>query len=130
MLHVPVLAAPDVEVPAWWADSRSGGGWLGAHGSQVIDQVRVTAGELAAVSASLPRLNESALGAEDSFIVHLRMRSGAAGVLQSSAADRGPMLIETRVAGSTPPQSCSLLRATQTGRRSSPLPCLRTIRRC
>ena len=101
MLHVPVLAAPDVEVPAWWADSGSGGGWLGAHASQVIDQVRVTAGEIAAVSASLPRLNESALDAEDSFVVHLRMRSGATGVLQSSAADQGPMLIETRVAGST-----------------------------
>ena len=101
MLHVPVLAAPDVEVPAWWADRGSGGGWLGAHASQVIDQVRVTAGEIAAVSASLPRLNESALDAEDSFVVHLRMRSGATGVLQSSAADQGPMLIETRVAGST-----------------------------
>jgi predicted dehydrogenase len=96
MLHVPMLA----EVPAWWAEAASGGGWLGAHASQVIDQVRVTVGEIAAVSASLPRLNESALDAEDSFVVHLRMRSGAAGVLQSSAADRGPVLIETRVAGS------------------------------
>jgi predicted dehydrogenase len=101
LLHVPVLAAPDAEVPAWWADSASGGGWLGAHGSQVIDQVRVTMGEIAAVSATLPRLNERAMAAEDSFVVHLRLRSGAAGVLQSSAADWGPMLIETRVAGST-----------------------------
>ncbi len=100
MLHVPVLAGRDVEVPAWWADADRGGGWLGAHGSQVIDQLRVTVGEVEAASASLPQLNADVFRAEDSFVVHLRMRSGATAVLHSSAADRGPMLIETRVVGS------------------------------
>ena len=42
-LHVPVLSDPDASLPAWWADAAQGGGWLGAHGSQVIDQIRVTA---------------------------------------------------------------------------------------
>jgi predicted dehydrogenase len=100
-LHVPMLVAGDAEVPPWWADPDSGGGWLGAHGSQVIDQVRLTVGEIAGVSASLCHLNEGALRAEDGFVIHLRTRSGAVGVLQSTAADWGPMLIETRVSGTT-----------------------------
>src|SRR5207237_6122142 len=45
VLHVPVLADAGAELPGWWADAAQGGGWLGAHGSQVIDQVRVTLGE-------------------------------------------------------------------------------------
>ena len=45
VLHVPMLADRDAELPDWWADAAQGGGWLGAHGSQVIDQIRVTLGE-------------------------------------------------------------------------------------
>ena len=54
-MHVPMLADPDAVVPAWWADAAGGGGWLGAHGSQLIDQIRATSGEFAGVSASLAR---------------------------------------------------------------------------
>jgi predicted dehydrogenase len=100
MLNVPVLADAGASVPDWWADAGAGGGWLGAHGSQIIDQVRVTVGEFASVSASLPRVGALAMTAEDSFVVHFRLQSGAVGVLQSSAGDWGPPLIETRVAGS------------------------------
>ena len=39
MLHVPLLADPSAEVPAWWADADQGGGWMAAHGSQIIDQI-------------------------------------------------------------------------------------------
>jgi predicted dehydrogenase len=101
ILHVPMLAEPSSEVPPWWADTEAGGGWLGAHGSQIIDQVRVAAGEFEGVSASLPRVGALAMSAEDSFVIHFRLRSGAVGVLQSSAGDWGPPIIETRVAGST-----------------------------
>ncbi len=100
LLHVPVLAAPDAELPDWWADAAQGGGWLGAHGSQVIDQIRVTLGEFATVNASLVRLAR-ATTADDGFVVHFRLASGVAGVMQSTAADRGPFLIETRVVGTT-----------------------------
>ena len=51
VLHVPVLADRDADLPEWWADAAQGGGWLGAHGSQVIDQIRVTLGEFEAVTA-------------------------------------------------------------------------------
>jgi predicted dehydrogenase len=98
VLHVPGLAERDAEVPEWWADAAQGGGWLGAHGSQVIDQIRVTLGEFEAVTASVVHLARSGT-ADDGFVVHFRLQSGVAGVMQSTAADRGPFLVETRVVG-------------------------------
>jgi predicted dehydrogenase len=100
LMHVPMLADPASEVPAWWSDAAQGGGWLGAHGSQVIDQVRVTLGEFERVSASVVHLGVHDWSADDGFVVHFRMRSGVAGVMQSTASDWGPLLVETRVAGS------------------------------
>jgi predicted dehydrogenase len=97
-LHVPMLAEHDADLPDWWADAAQGGGWLGAHGSQVIDQIRMTLGEFETVTASVVRLAR-ATTADDGFVVHFRLESGVAGVMQSTAADRGPFLIETRVIG-------------------------------
>jgi predicted dehydrogenase len=101
LLHVPVLADANTELPDWWADATQGGGWLGAHGSQVIDQIRVTLGEFAAVSVSLVHLAGRHTTADDGFVAHFRLQSGVEGVMQSTAADRGPLLIETRVLGTT-----------------------------
>src|SRR3954467_686247 len=98
-MHVPLLADADAELPPWWADADQGGGWLGAHGSQVIDQIRVTAGEFATVSAATVNVADRATSADDGFTVHFRLDNGAAGVMQSTAADRGPFLVETRVIG-------------------------------
>ena len=99
LLHVGVLADRDAALPDWWADAAQGGGWLGAHGSQVIDQIRFALGEFEAVSASLPRVAGRAMTAEDSFIVQFRLVSGCVGTMQSTCADRSPPMIETRVAG-------------------------------
>ena len=99
LLHVPLLADSSAEVPAWWADLDEGGGWLGAHGSQLIDQLRVTLGEFESVSASLPHIARPDMTAEDAFAVHFRMRSGAAGILQSTSGDLGPPIVITRVVG-------------------------------
>jgi predicted dehydrogenase len=100
MLHVPLLVDPSAEVPAWWADADQGGGWMAAHGSQIIDQIRCTLGEFDKVSASLPRIAGRAMTADDAFLVHFTMRSGAVGVLQSTSGDWGPPIIITRVVGS------------------------------
>jgi len=100
LLHVPMLADPSADVPDWWADTDQGGGWLGAHGSQVIDQIRFALGEFEAVSASLPHVAERRMTAEDGFVVHFRLRSGVVGTLQSTSGDWGPPLIVTRVTGS------------------------------
>ena len=101
VMHVPVLADPEATLPEWWADAGSGGGWLWAHGSQLIDQIRVTLGEFEGVSASLVHVvDRPSMSADDGFVVHFRMRNGAVGVMQSTAGDRG-VLVETRVTGST-----------------------------
>ena len=99
LMHVPVLVDPDAQLPEWWADASAGGGWLGAHGSQLIDQIRATLGEFAGVSASVVHVIDRPMTADDGFVVHFRMRSGCAGVLQSTASDRG-IVVETRVTGS------------------------------
>jgi len=100
MLHVPLLADPSARVPDWWADADQGGGWTAAHGSQIIDQVRCTLGEFESVSASLPHVADRGMTADDAFLVHFRMRSGAVGVLQSTSGDWGPPIVITRVVGS------------------------------
>ncbi len=99
VLHIPLLAAATAEVPDWWSDAGAGGGWLGAHAPHVIDHVRTMLGEITAVSAALPRVVERAWTAEDSYVVHFRGASGVVGVMQATAADRGPMLFVTRVVG-------------------------------
>jgi len=100
LMHVPVLAESDAEVPHWWADASVGGGWLAAHGSQLIDQIRATLGEFRGVSASLVHVVDRPMSADDGFVVHFRMDSGCVGMLQSTASDHG-IMVETRVTGST-----------------------------
>jgi predicted dehydrogenase len=99
LLHIRLLADPASEVPEWWSDASQGGGWLGAHAAHVVDQVRCTLGEISGVSASLPSLSDRGWTAEDTYVVHFRTQSGCAGIMQSSAADRGPFLITSRIAG-------------------------------
>lgn len=99
LLHIPLLAGPDVAVPDWWRDASQGGGWLGAQASHVVDQVRATFGEFARVSASLPHVGQAGWTAEDAYLVHFELVDGTAGVMQSVATDRGPMLFVTRVIG-------------------------------
>jgi len=100
LMHVPMLADPTAVVPKWWADAAAGGGWLGAHGSQLIDQIRATLGAFSGVSASLAHVVERPMTADDGFVVHFRLKNGCVGVLQSTASDR-TVVVETRVTGST-----------------------------
>jgi predicted dehydrogenase len=104
LLHIPLLAEPGAEVPGWWSDASQGGGWLGAHATHLIDQVRTSFGEFEAVSAGLVSVaDRSGAGpgwdVEDAYTVHFRTRSGVDGVMQSSSASWGSMLIHTRIAG-------------------------------
>ena len=69
VLQLPTLHDPAAEMPAWWDDAAEGGGWLGAHGSHVIDQVRTTLGEIARVSASLQTLSPRPMTADDTYTV-------------------------------------------------------------
>jgi predicted dehydrogenase len=97
---VRLVPGADDRTPPWWFDARRGGGWLGASGSHVIDQVRTWLGEFATLSATLPTVGDrDASAAEDSFVVRFRMRSGVDGVLVQTAASFAPVAGVTVVAG-------------------------------
>jgi predicted dehydrogenase len=96
---VPLVADPAARVPRWWFDEDAGGGWLGASGSHVVDQVRAWLGEFDTVSAGLQVASDRRDVAEDTFTVRFRLRSGVEGVLQQTAAAWGPMSGLTRIVG-------------------------------
>jgi predicted dehydrogenase len=101
LLHVPMLSDPSSEVPEWWGDPAQGGGWLGAHGSHIVDQALTMFGDIVGVSASTPHVATHAWSAEDAYLVHFRTARGVTGVMQSAASDQGRLLSVTRVAGSS-----------------------------
>jgi predicted dehydrogenase len=97
--YVPLVADPESKVPRWWFDVDAGGGWLGASGSHIVDQIRTWLGEFASVSAKLTVVSARDEVAEDSFTVRFTLTSGVEGVLQQTAAAWGPYGGITRVAG-------------------------------
>ncbi len=98
---VPLAADPEARVPQWWFDGPRGGGWLGASGSHIVDQLRTWVGEIASVSATLPTVSARADGAEDSFVVRLTTRGGAEGVIQQTAASWVPGVVGITVVAGT-----------------------------
>ncbi|MCX7864772.1 MAG: Gfo/Idh/MocA family oxidoreductase, partial [Novosphingobium sp.] len=96
---IPQIPFSEQDMPGWWFDPEEGGGWLGAMGSHVFDQLRLWLGEFEAVSASLSCLTATRGPVDDSFTVHFRTTGGAQGVIQSSAGTFGPMLDISRISG-------------------------------
>jgi predicted dehydrogenase len=101
-LQIPTLADPTAELPGWWEDAAQGGGWLGAYGSHVIDQVRTTMGEIRSVTASLQTLApRPRMTADDTFTVELRLDGDAVALLHSSCAIGGQFVATTKVTGTS-----------------------------
>jgi predicted dehydrogenase len=100
-LQLPTLDDPAAEMPAWWDDAAQGGGWLGAHGTHVIDQVRTTVGEITRVSAALETLSPRPMTADDTYTVQFETAEGATGLLHSSCAAGGQFVVATKVTGTT-----------------------------
>src|SRR3954466_15368334 len=99
-LQLPTHADVAAELPDWWQLESAAGGWLGAYGSHVIDQVRTTLGEIVGVSATLQRLaDRPAMTSDDTYSVHARLTNGAAVLLHSSCAARGELVATTKVLG-------------------------------
>ncbi len=98
---VPFLSYPAAQTPEWWEDAARGGGFLGAWGSHLIDQVRVTLGEFAAVSARLQTLSgKKGMTADDTFSAQFRLVNGLEGVFVESMAAPGDMFGIVRISGS------------------------------
>jgi predicted dehydrogenase len=97
--YVSLVASTEAKMPRWWFNTEAGGGWLGASGSHIIDQVRVSAGEFASLSAALPTVSARDDAAEDSYVVRFVLTNGVEGILQQTGGAWGPQASLTRVAG-------------------------------
>jgi predicted dehydrogenase len=98
IMAVPAFAG---DLPAWWLDAGQGGGTFGAWGVHVIDQVRSTLGEFAAVHATLTtQCQRPGMTADDTFDMQFRLASGVTGTLACSMAAAGPHVNTVRIAGS------------------------------
>src|SRR5947208_666931 len=83
-------------LPASWDDAAQGGGWLGAQGTHVIDQIRTTVGEITRVSATLSTFSPRPMTSDDTYTVQFDTDNGATGVLHSSSAIGGQFLVATK----------------------------------
>jgi predicted dehydrogenase len=97
---VPFCADPAARLPDWWFDKDAGGGWLGAAGSHLIDQIRAWLGDFHSLSASLMTVSDRSDVAEDSYSMRFRLKNGVEGSMQQSAGAWGPMASLCRCAGS------------------------------
>jgi predicted dehydrogenase len=123
--YLPLVASPDAKMPAWWFDEGAGGGWLGAHGSHIVDQVRATLGEFVSLNATLPTVSAREGKAEDSYVVRFRMSNGVEGIMQQSAGVWGPMAAMSRVAGTEGTvwiEGTTVKLADRSGARDLPMP--------
>ena len=124
-LYVPMVADPESRMPRWWFDADAGGGWLGASGSHVIDQVRSWLGEFDSLSASLPIVSDRRGVAEDSYAVRFRLANGVEGILQQTCGAWGPIADVARVAGSHGSlwlEGDAVFLADSSGQRQLPVP--------
>lgn len=96
---IPFCADPETPLPRWWFDPAQGGGWLGASGSHMIDQIRAWLGEWQSVSASLFLVSDRVAGAEDSYSLRFATAGGVEGSMQQTAGAWGPMATLWRCAG-------------------------------
>jgi predicted dehydrogenase len=97
---VPFLSHPAAQTPDWWEDAARGGGFLGAWGSHLIDQVRVTLGEFSAVSARLQTLSgKPGMSADDTFSAQFKLTNGVEGVFVESMAAPGDLFGIVRISG-------------------------------
>lgn len=97
---IPFCADPDTRLPKWWFDKQAGGGWLGAGGSHMIDQVRAWLGDFASVSANTFVVSDRGDVADDSYSMRFALNNGVEGSMQQTAGAWGPMVTLWRCAGS------------------------------
>jgi len=99
--HQPGLQDPNETLSDWWEDADQGGGFLGAFGSHMIDQVRSTLGEVRTVSALLQTMapGRPNMTADDAYSLQMQLDSGAHAILVAAMAAPGPLVMTTKVVG-------------------------------
>lgn len=86
---LPFCADPAARLPKWWFDKEAGGGWLGASGSHLIDQIRCWLGDFESLSARLLTVSAREDVAEDSYSMRFLLKNGVEGSMQQSAGAWG-----------------------------------------
>lgn len=122
---LPFCADPDARLPRWWFDKEAGGGWLGASGSHLIDQIRAWLGDFHSLSANLMTVSDRIDVAEDSYSMRFLTKSGVEGSMQQTAGAWGESANLCRCAGSTGTvwiEAGAVFVADRTGTRQLPVP--------
>jgi predicted dehydrogenase len=122
---IPFCADPETRLPKWWFDKQTGGGWLGAGGSHLLDQIRAWLGDFQSVSAKLMIVSDRRDVADDSYSLRFQMQNGVEGSMQQSAGAWGPSTTLWRCAGSKGTvwiDSGKVFVADKTGTRELPVP--------
>ena len=123
---IPFAADLETRLPRWWFDKDSGGGWLGAGGSHIIDQVRAWLGDFASLSANLMVVSDRKdATAEDSYSYRFLLENGVEGSMQQCAGAWGPMTAMWRCAGSRGTvwiEAGKVMLADKSGSRELPVP--------
>lgn len=99
--HQPGLQDPAEQLAPWWEDAGQGGGFLGAFGSHMIDQVQSALGPITAVSAVLQKLapGRPTMTSDDCYSIQFETQSGAKGLLLAAMAAPGPLVMATKLTG-------------------------------
>ncbi|HET8611297.1 MAG TPA: Gfo/Idh/MocA family oxidoreductase, partial [Sphingomonas sp.] len=99
--HQPGLQDPTEKLSDWWEDAAQGGGFLGAFGTHMIDQVLTMLGSIRRVSAVLQTLapGRPTMTADDCYSIQFETEGGAKGLLMAALAAPGPLVMATKVVG-------------------------------
>jgi len=122
---VQFCADPATKLPGWWFDPADGGGWLGASGSHLLDQIRAWLGDIDTLSASTFLVSDREAGCDDSYTVRFRMKNGVEGSMQQSGGAWGPPAVMVRCAGTRGTiwiDSGKVFLADRDGTRELPMP--------
>ncbi|HEX7874338.1 MAG TPA: Gfo/Idh/MocA family oxidoreductase [Sphingobium sp.] len=122
---IPFCADPEARLPKWWFDTAAGGGWLGAGGSHLLDQIRAWLGDFDTISASLMTVSDRSDVADDSYSLRFRLKNGVEGSMQQSAGAWGPPAALVRCAGSMGTvwiEAGKVMVADKSGTRELPVP--------
>jgi predicted dehydrogenase len=122
---IPFCADPATALPRWWFDVAAGGGWLGAGGSHLIDQIRAWLGEWESVSGRLFLVSDREAEAEDSYSLRFITAGGVEGSMQQTAGAWGPMATLWRCAGTRGTvwtEGGKVMLADKAGTRELPVP--------
>ncbi|AHE54624.1 Gfo/Idh/MocA family protein [Sphingomonas sanxanigenens] len=99
--HQPGLQDPNETLSDWWEDAGQGGGFLGAFGTHMIDQILSTLGPIMRVNCVLQTLapGRPNMTADDSYVLQFECAGGAKGTLIAALAAPGPLVMATKIVG-------------------------------